>query len=131
MSEAAVLPMDEKRLDLYVCTKTRCTLKRAAIRVRAGKAAQDYNGPALLEALMRMVCDKGIDDCVEVHEAACMSGCPVGPRMDLCTGGQRIMYFRRLTPTGRSDLVTWASVESIEGELETHLGIDRHIDQQL
>lgn len=121
MSEAAGLPVGEIRLDLYVCTKTRCTLKRAALRVRAGEAAQEYNGPRLLEALMRMVRDKGVGDCVEVHEAACMSGCPVGPRMDLCAGGQRIMYFRRLTPTGRPDLVTWASVESIESELEVHL----------
>lgn len=114
--------MDEKRLDLYVCTKTRCTLKRAPIRVRAGEAARDYNGPVLLVALIQLVHDKGIGNCVEVHEATCMSGCPVGPRMDLCAGGQRIMYFRRLTPTGRSDLVTWASIESIESEIETHLG---------
>jgi hypothetical protein len=31
------------------------------------------------------------------------------------------MYFRRLTPTGRSDLVTWTSIESVESEIETHL----------
>ena len=113
--------MGEKRLDIYVCTKSKCTAKRAALSVRTGAAQQDYNGPALLAALSQLVHDKGIGDRVGVHEATCMSGCPVGPRMDLCRGSQRVMYFRRLTPTGRSDLVTWTSIESVESEIESCL----------
>ena len=113
--------MSEKRLDMYVCTKSKCTAKQVALCVRTGAARRDYNGPALLAALTQLVHDKGIGDRVTVHAASCMSGCPVGPRMDLCSGSQRIMYFRRLTPTGRVDLVTWASIESVENEIETHL----------
>jgi len=113
--------VSEKRLDIYVCTKSKCTAKQVALRVRAGEAQQEYNGPALLVALTQLVHDKGISDRVEVHEATCMSGCPVGPRMDLCAGFQRVMYFRRLTPTGRADLVTWTGIESVESEIEACL----------
>jgi predicted metal-binding protein len=113
--------MSEKRLDVYVCTRSKCTAKQVALCVRAGEARHDYNGPALLVALAQLVHDKGIGDRVAVHEATCMSGCPVGPRVDLCSGSQRVMYFRRLAPTGRTDLVTWTSIESVESEIETHL----------
>jgi len=113
--------MNKKQLDICICTKSKCTAKRAAISIGVGEVQQDYNGPALLAALTRFVHDKGIGDRVEVHEATCMSGCPVGPRMDLCSGSQRVMYFRRLTPTGRTDLVAWASIESIEREIEAYL----------
>ena len=112
--------MNEK-LDIYVCTKSKCTAKRAIFSLQRGEAPRDYNGPTLLAALTRLVQEKGLDDRVAVHEATCMSGCPVGPRMDLCRGAQRVMYFRRLTPTGRPDLVTWASIESVEGEIEAYL----------
>ena len=113
--------MAEKRLDIYICTKSKCTAKRAAISLQRGEAQRDYNGPALLAAVTQFVDEKGLADRVAVHEATCMSGCPVGPRMDLCCGSQRFMYFRRLTPTGRPDLVTWTSIESVEQEIETHL----------
>ncbi len=113
--------MSEKRLDIYVCTKSKCTAKQIAVRVRTGETPQEYNGPALLVELTRLVHDKGVNDRVEIHEATCMSGCPVGPRMDLCAGSQRVMYFRRLTPTGRADLVTWTSIDSIESEMEVYL----------
>jgi len=78
--------MKQKRLDIYVCTKSKCTAKRAAISIRMGEVPQDYNGPTLLAALTRLVHDKGIGDRVEVHEATCMSGCAVGPRRDLGSG---------------------------------------------
>jgi hypothetical protein len=113
--------MDEKRLDLYVCTKSKCTAKRVALRIRADGTPQDYNGPALLAALVQFVSEKNLAGRVGVHEATCMSGCPVGPRMDLCVGAERVMYFRRFTPTGRSDLVAWASIESVESEIEAKL----------
>jgi predicted metal-binding protein len=113
--------MNKTQLDIYVCTKSKCTAKRAAISIRVGEVQQDYNGPALLAALTQFMHDKGIGDRVEVHEATCMSGCPVGPRMDLCSGSQRVMYFRRLMPTGRADLVAWTSIESIEREIEVYL----------
>src|SRR5262245_28744876 len=113
--------MSKKRLDIYICTKSKCTAKRAAISIRVGDIQQDYNGPVLLAALIQLVHNKGIGDRVEVHGATCMSGCPMGPRMDLCSGSQRVMYFRRLTPTGRADLVTWTSIENVESEINAHL----------
>jgi len=113
--------MNEKRLNVYICTKSKCTAKRAAISIHRDEVQRDYNGPALLVALTQLVHEKGLDDRVAVHEATCMSGCPVGPRMDLCSGSQRIMYFRRLTPTGRPELVAWTSIESIEREIEACL----------
>ncbi|MGE0684736.1 MAG: hypothetical protein AB7P69_27985, partial [Candidatus Binatia bacterium] len=58
---------------------------------------------------------------VVVHEAACMSGCPVGPRVDIMIGSRRVMYFQRKTPTGREDLISWVCVESVESAIENHL----------
>jgi predicted metal-binding protein len=113
--------MDEKRLDLYVCTKSKCAAKRIALRISADDTLQDYNGPALLAALVRFVHEKNLADRVGVHEATCMSGCPVGPRMDLCVGSERVMYFRRFAATGRADLVAWTSIKSVESEIETKL----------
>ena len=113
--------MHEKQLDIYVCTKSKCTAKRTSVSIHRGEAQRDYNGPMLLAALTRLVHEKELDGRVVVHEATCMSGCPVGPRMDLCCGAQRVMYFRRLTPTGRPDLVTWTSIESVESEIEAYL----------
>jgi predicted metal-binding protein len=113
--------MDGKRLDIYICIKSKCTVKRATISLHKDEVPRDYNGPALLAALAQLVHEKGLNDRVAIHEATCMSGCPVGPRMDLCSGSQRIMYFRRLIPTGRPDLVTWTSIESVEREIETYL----------
>jgi len=113
--------MDEKRLALYVCTKSKCTAKRVALRLRADDIPQDYNGPALLAALVQFVSEKNLAGCVGIHEATCMSGCPVGPRMDLCIGTERVMYFRRFTSTGRSDLVAWTSIDSVESEIKSKL----------
>jgi len=36
-------------------------------------------------------------------------------------GSQRVMYFQRQKPTGREDLITWASVASVEEALKSHL----------
>src|SRR5262245_46645471 len=111
------------RLDIYVCTKSKCTTKRVALKLRADKTeAASYNGPALLQAIREFIRQKNLGERVEVHEAACMSGCPVGPRVDMVVGSRRVMYFQRKTPTGRADLVTWGCVESVESAIDQHLG---------
>ena len=105
------------RLDIYICTKSKCTAKRVQVKLRAQDTeAESYNGPGLLSAIRAFVANEHLEREVSVHEVACMSGCPVGPRLDMCVGSQRVMYFQRQKPTGRADLLTWASVESIEEE---------------
>ena len=71
--------------------------------------AGTYNGPALLDA-------------VRVHETACQSGCPVGPRMDVVCDKRRVLYFRRKKATGRDDMVSWLSVESLESLVRNGAG---------
>ena len=106
------------RLDIYLCTKSKRTARRVQVKLRAtDETPGSYNGPGLLSAMRAFVVNEHLEQVVSVHEAACMSGCPVGPRMDMCAGSQRVMYFQRQKPTGRDDLLTWASVESIEGEI--------------
>ena len=110
------------RLDIYICTKSKCTAKKAQLKVRTAETeASSYNGPALLEAVCQLIEQKQLDDQVAVHEAACMAGCPVGPRLDMVVGSRRIMYFQRKNPTGREDLVSWVSVESIEAAIDSQL----------
>ncbi|MSQ47697.1 MAG: hypothetical protein EXR78_04790 [Deltaproteobacteria bacterium] len=106
------------RLDIYIRTKGKCTAKRVQVKFRAADdEADSYNGPELLSAIRALVADKHLEQSVSVHEAMCMSGCPVGPRMDMGAGSQRVMYFQRRKPTGRDDLITWASVDSVEEEI--------------
>src|SRR5262245_52878196 len=110
------------RLDIYICTKSKCTAKRAQLKLRTEEAATgSYNGPELLDAIRKLVAQKELGESVEVHEAACMSGCPVGPRVDMIIGSRRIMYFQRKNPTGREDLISWVSVGSVEETIDEHL----------
>jgi predicted metal-binding protein len=89
------------KLDIYICTKSKCTAKRTQVRVWATDTEVGfYNGPNLLAAVRELVVKKQLNDRVGVHEVICMSGCPVGPRMDITSGPRRVMYFQRKTPTG-------------------------------
>jgi hypothetical protein len=55
------------RLDIYICTKSKCTKKQAQIKLRvANTAAGLYNGPALIEAMRQRVTEKQLDSCVGV-----------------------------------------------------------------
>jgi predicted metal-binding protein len=110
------------RLDIYICTKSKCTAKRVTLKFHSDETAPGtYNGPALLEAIRSLVLRKNLREQIAVHEAACMSGCPVGPRVDMVVGPRRIMYFQRKTPTGREDLVSWVCVDSVESVIDEHL----------
>lgn len=110
------------RLDIYICTKSKCTAKKVQLKLRSEEAAPGaYNGPALLVAVRALVIAKELDDRVQVHEAACMAGCPVGPRVDMIVNTQRFMYFQRKTPTGRADLISWNGVANVESAIEQHL----------
>jgi predicted metal-binding protein len=112
------------KLDIYICTKSKCTAKRVQIKLWATDAQADsYNGPALLVAIRELIAKKQLDDCVGVHEVMCMSGCPVGPRVDLVSGPRRVMYFQRKVPTGREDLVSWAFIASVEEEIDAYLRV--------
>jgi hypothetical protein len=110
------------RLDIYVCTKSKCTAKKATLKLRANDAESDsYNGPALLAAIRELIVQRNLGERIAVHEAACMSGCPVGPRVDMVIGSRRVMYFQRKTPTGREDLISWVCVDSVESAIENYL----------
>jgi predicted metal-binding protein len=121
----ALFPLWSKamsRLDIYVCTKSKCTAKRVQVKLRtADDEAGSYNGPELLSAIRELVSGRQLEPFVSVHEAMCMSGCPVGPRVDMCVGSRRVMYFHRQKPTGRDDLITWMSVASIEDAMKSYL----------
>jgi hypothetical protein len=123
------------RLDIYICTKSKCTAKRVQVKLgTTDDEAGSYNGPELLSAVRELVSGRYLEQVVSVHEAACMSGCPVGPRVDMCVGSRRVMYFRRQKPTGRDDLIPWMSVASIEGEMRGYLADveeeDGHCEEQ-
>jgi predicted metal-binding protein len=110
------------RLDIYICTKSKCTAKKATLKLRTDEVeAGSYNGPALLAAIRELVVQKNLGERVAVHEAACMSGCPVGPRVDIMIGSRRVMYFQRKTPTGREDLISWGCIDSVESVIAQHL----------
>jgi predicted metal-binding protein len=110
------------RLDIYICTKSKCTAKKAQLKLRSSETqSREYNGPALLEAVRDLVAQKNLEAQVAVHEAACMAGCPVGPRVDMVCGARRIMYFQRKQPTGREDLISWMCIESVEEAIASHL----------
>ena len=110
------------QLEIYVCTKSKCTAKRVQVKLQAAEPEPGlYNGPALLNAIRELVEAKSQTAHISVHEVACMAGCSVGPRVDMVCKGQRVMYFNRQRPTGRADLVTWQSVESVESEIEHYL----------
>jgi len=95
------------RLDIYVCTRSKCTAKRVQVKLRtADDEAGAYNGPELLSTIRELVSSRQLEQVVSVHEATCMSGCPVGPRVDMYVGSRRVMYFHRQKPTGRDDLIT-------------------------
>ena len=110
------------QLDIYVCTKSKCTAKRVQVKLRATDAELgSYNGPALLEAIRELVEKRSQSACISVHEVLCMAGCPVGPRVDMVCDGKRVMYFNSQRPTGRTDMVTWQVVESVEQEIANSL----------
>jgi len=110
------------RLDIYICTKSKCTAKRIEVKLwTADQNTSSYNGPDLLAAVRALITEKQLDDCISVHEANCMSGCPVGPRMDIIAGTRRVMYFQRKTPTGREDLVGWQFIDSVENVIDAYL----------
>jgi predicted metal-binding protein len=103
------------QLDIYVCTKSKCTAKRVQVKLRATDSQPgSYNGPTLLDAIRGLVEEKSQTASVSVHEVMCMAGCPVGPRVDMVCDGKRVMYFNRQRPTGRTDMITWQVVESVE-----------------
>ena len=109
------------QLDIYICTKSKCTAKRVQVKLQMTDVAPStYNGPALLDAVRDLVAKKNLQEHIRIHEVACMAGCPVGPRVDMICDGKRVMYFNRQRLTGREDLVTWQSVESIEAAIAAH-----------
>src|SRR5690349_6632383 len=113
------------QLNLYVCTKSKCTAKRVQVKLHKTESEPgSYNGPALLAAIRTLVETAGLREYVSVHEVACMAGCPVGPRVDMVCEGKRVMYFSRQRPTGRTDLVTWQVVESIRSEIDKYVSLE-------
>ena len=110
------------KLDIYICTKSKCTAKCVQIKLReTDPIAGAYNGPALLDAVRHLVDEQHLGGTVAVHEVACMSGCPVGPRIDIYVGSRRVMYFQRKTATGRPDLISWITVTDVETEIKRYL----------
>lgn len=67
---------------MYICTKSKCTAKRAQVKLWAADVeVGSYNGPDLVEASSTLVAKKCLAERVAVHAVACLSGCPVGPRV--------------------------------------------------
>lgn len=71
------------------------------VKLRTADAeAGTYDGPALLDAVHRLISTLQCEETVRVHDTDCQSGCPVGPRMDMVRDKQHAMYFRRRIGTG-------------------------------
>jgi hypothetical protein len=110
------------RLDIYICTKSKCTAKKTQLKLRTSDSKlESYNGPALLASIRPLILQKRLGEQVKVYEAACMAGCPVGPRVNMVVNSRRIRYFQRQNPTGRDDLISWVCVGSFEEAIDSHL----------
>lgn len=115
------------KLEIHICTKTKCTNRTVEVKVRSAEAALGvHTGLTLLAAMQKFVAERRLGGVAEVREAACMSSCPVGPRLDLMQDDTRVRYIKRQRPTGRSDFVTWGSIDSIEDEIRSWLGESPH-----
>ena len=111
------------KLEIHICTKTKCTNRTVEVKVRSAAPASDvHTGLTLLAAVQKLVAEQRLEGVTEVREATCMSSCPVGPRLDLIRDGTRVRYIKRQRPTGRPDFVTWNSITSIEDEIRSWLG---------
>lgn len=111
------------KLEIHICTKTKCTNRTVEVKVRTDDAGSGlYNGLGLLTAVRELVAERQLGDVAEVREVTCMSSCPVGPRADFMQDAKRVRYIKRERPTGRSDFVTWLSIDSIEDEIQKWLG---------
>jgi len=80
-----------------------------------------------LAAIRTFVTDEHLEQSVSVHEAMCMSGCAVGPRVDLCMGSRRVRYFQRQKPPGREDLLMWASGASVEEAMLSYVTTEQEV----
>ena len=115
------------KLEIHICTKTKCTNRTVEVKVRRTEAAPAvHTGLTLLAAARKLVAERRLGGVAEVRAAACMSSCPVGPRLDLMQDGTRVRYIKRQRPTGRPDFVTWGSIDSIEDEIQSWLGASPH-----
>ena len=110
------------KLEIHICTKTKCTNRTVEVKVhKAQTEPHIYNGPDLLAAVQKLVNERQLGEVAEVRDVACMSSCPVGPRADLIQNEKRVRFIKREKPTGRSDFVTWLSIDSIEDEIDKWL----------
>ena len=110
------------KLEIHICTRTKCTNRTVEVKVRSAEAASDvHTGLTLLAAVQKLVAERRLEGVAEVRTAACMSSCPVGPRLDLMQDDMRVRYIKRQRPTGRPDFVTWNSINSIEDEIRSWL----------
>ena len=110
------------KLEIHICTKTKCTNRTVEVKVRSAEAALGvHTGRTLLAAVRNLVTEQRLEGGTEVREATCMSSCPVGPRLDLMQDDARVRYIKRQRPTGRPDFVTWGSINSIEDEIRNWL----------
>ena len=115
------------KLEIHICTKTKCTNRTVEVKVRKADAEPCvYNGLKLLTAVRKLVDERQLREVAEVRDVACMSSCPVGPRLDLMQDDTRVRYIKRQRPTGRPDFVTWFSIDSIEDEIQSWLGENPH-----
>ncbi len=111
------------KLEIHICTKTKCTNRTVKVKVRSAEAAPGvHTGLTLLAAVCNLVTERQLEGVAEVREATCMSSCQVGPRLDLMQDNTRVRYIKRQRPTGRPDFVTWSSIDSIEDEIRSWLG---------
>jgi len=110
------------KLEIHICTKTKCTNRTVEVKVRSAETAPGiHTGLTLLAAVQKLVAEQRLEGVTEVRKAACMSSCPVGPRLDLMQDDTRVRYIKRQRPTGRPDFVTWSSINSIEDEIRSWL----------
>ena len=110
------------KLEIHICTKTKCTNRTVEVKVRSAEVAPSvHTGPTLLAAVRNLVTERRLEGVAEVRKATCMSSCPVGPRLDLMQDDARVRYIKRQRPTGRPDFVTWSSINSIEDEVRSWL----------
>ncbi len=109
----------------YLCTQLHCTRNLVQLKIHAADVVtRELNGPALAQALQKLVVEKDLGEQVQVRETSCMRGCLVGPRLNVVGVGGFKNALRYLhLPAAKHHLkcASWGEVTSLEEVLDQHV----------
>ena len=112
-------------IHFYLCTQLHCTQNRVQLKIRTADAVmRELNGPALAQALQKLVSEKNLGEQVQVRETSCMRGCLVGPRLNVVGGAgfkDAVRYLHLPAAKHHLKCSSWGEVTSLEEVLDQHV----------